>query len=263
MKLSSPFLRSLGWLAFGILALATLLVAARWLVMSGGHRETERRLALVKKHTPPGSAPSPSPTDSTVEPARTPLAQIPYFGAILTGGRNAWGEYSGQIDELHKFLESGSNKQRSGTPPDFRTRLRNMGIEVPDTMTEGQAAGEYLKLADRFSGLLTRWREAMAKGPFGETNDHRFPIISRAVSSLLAITTKARLLSGDSAGAWEDLQALKNTNARFAELYPGDPYSRNSLGKSITRLAQTGTHHGVRNIRHFFPQITMFTIHRT
>jgi hypothetical protein len=251
-----PFwIKGLGWLAFGILSLATLLVVTRWLVTNNGH-QAARRIVNLQEKKPAGRPPA---TLSAVDPpaAKTPgipLSALPHFGHVLTGDRDAWEECHRQLVEIGGFL-----KRRETRPEhidgllSFRAVLQNMGVDVPETMTEEEAAGEYLKQADRFSALVARWREAVAKGPLDGSPDRtqslqsgnaRFYNIDYQISELLAMTMQARLRCGDAANAWEDWQTIHHSRARSCELDPSSDFMVGPMDSQVCGLARLGMRYG-------------------
>lgn len=243
------WLKGLGWLAFGILSLATLLVAARWLLMNDGHRTARK---IVEDQKKKNAAAFPAHRSSAASPApETPgihWSAIPHFGSLMTGDKRGWRKFAKQFDEIRAFVEHEQTRPEIvDGKRSFRAVLQNLGIEVPDAMTEEEAAREYLKQADRFSGLLAQWREAVAKGPFEKAADSDvwwFSWMASGISPLLGMTTEARLKSGDSAGAWEDLQTLRNLKARSVELTSTNPdYYRPDESRE-TGLARLGLRYG-------------------
>ncbi|MES2923765.1 MAG: hypothetical protein V4819_19585 [Verrucomicrobiota bacterium] len=246
------WLRGLGWLAFSLLGLVTILVVARWLVMDSGHQATKRIVGSQRKKAVP------QPQVAAVVPAATPrgmpLASVPHFGGVLVGDNEAWKEFSKKLDEITAFLRyKRTHREKVDGVWSFRAVLQNIGIEVPETMTEAEAAGEYLKQADRFSGLLAQWREAVAKGPLEKAADDksdpniwRFSWMASTVAGLLAMTGEAHLQAGDTANAWTDCQTLKNSDERVKELFPLDSYYGCSerMNYQLFRLAKSGVQSG-------------------
>lgn len=247
------WLRHLGWLAFSILGLVTILVVARWLVMDSGHQATKRIVSTQRKK-PVARHPA-APATAAVPTATIrgiPLASVPHFGAVLVGDKEGWMEFVKKLDEIRAFLRyERTHPEKVDGVWSFRAVLQNMGIEVPETMTEAEAAAEYLKQADRFSALLVQWREAVAKGPLDKVADYksdpnswRFGSLSLYFPRLLAMTAEARLQSGDTAGAWADWQAMKNHTARLAELYSAESNYDGSMGYQMFALARSGMRSG-------------------
>jgi hypothetical protein len=244
-------LRYLGWLAFGLLGLATVLIVARWLVMESGHQATRRIVSTQRKKAI--SRPPAAPLSSVGSAARgLPLSSVPHFGGALVGDLESWGEFSTKLNEIAKFLQHTNTlpKRKDGVWS-FHAILPSMGIEVPETMTESEAAAEYLKQADRFSALLAQWREAVAMGPLDKAADDgsdpsiwRFRALSYSISRLLAMTAEARVQSGDASGAWADWQAMKNSSARLAELYPAHSGYYGSMDYRMFGLARSGMRSG-------------------
>ena len=247
------WLRHLGWLAFGILGLATVLIVARWMVMESGHQATKRIVSTQRKKAVP-RPPVASATTAlpAAAPGGMPLGSVPHFGDALVGDMESWKEFSKKLNEIADFLRyKRTHPERVDGVWSFRAVLQNMGVEVPDAMTEGEAAAEYLKQADRFSALLAQWREAVAKGPLDKAADDesdpniwRFSGLSYSISRLLERTAEARLLSGDTAGAWADWQAMKNSLARHAELYPANSGYDGSMDYRMFGLARSGMRSG-------------------
>ena len=52
-------------------------------------------------------------------------------------------------------------RARVGDSLSFRALLQSMGKDVPDTMTEAEAAAVFLREADRFSVVLAQWEQAL------------------------------------------------------------------------------------------------------
>jgi hypothetical protein len=208
------WVKALGWLAFSLLALATLLVATRWLVMNSGHQTAQRIVDSRKKEQPvrlPAAPPTAGP--AAAKTPGIPLSAIPHFGAVLSGDEDSWNEFSTRLIQYRRVTP-----ERVDGVMSFRKVLEYRGSEVPDTMTEGEAAKEFLKRADDFSTLLDQWREAVAEGPWEKGSDFvsnpdtwRLNALAFCLSQLLEVT---------GAGAWADLQTMKNSNARLAEFYP-------------------------------------------
>lgn len=247
------WLRHLGWLVFGLLFLATILIVARWLVMESGHQATKRIISKQRQKAVP--RPPVAPETSAVPaaaPRGLPLASVPHFGGLLVGDKEGWKEFSKKLEEMAAFLRyKRTHPERVDGAWSFRAILKNMGIAVPETMTESEAAAEYLKQADRFSSLLAQWREAVAKGPLDKAADDesdpnrwRFGEMSLYFSRLLMRTGEARMQSGDTTGAWADWQAMKNYTARRAELYSAENGREGSMDYQMFALARSGMRSG-------------------
>jgi hypothetical protein len=262
----SPWLRFLAWCAFCILCLATLLVVTRWLVMNHGHQETlrlTRPLPIARTEgkktvsTGPGMPAAAKETKQGLS-----LSALPYFGPALAGTEEEWQTFRKAIDEITDFFDQGHDSHNPAFGPNgvtsFRALVQNMGGEVPETMTEAEAAAEFLRQADRFSGLLARWREAIAKGPLASGQDdlsesgrQRFSGLSRTFSDLLSLTTAARLQAGDGDGAWSDWQTLKNSNDRLREIFPaGDGHYEYTMDSLMFNLAKSGVETGAWSNSH-------------
>ena len=247
------WLRGVGWLAFGLLGLATILIVTRWLVMESGHQAAQRIVSTQRKQS--ATRRPVAPVAAEVPVAKIPgipLASVPHFGGSLVGDMESWKEFSKKLNEIAAFLRyKRTHPERVDGVWSFRAVLQNMGVEVPDAMTEAEAAAEYLKQADRFSALLAQWREAVAMGPLDKAADDksdpniwRYSGLSYSISRLLAMTAEARLQSGDAAGAWADWQAMKNSSARLAELYPANSGYYGSMDYRMFGLARSGMRSG-------------------
>lgn len=243
------WLRHLGWLAFGILSLATVLIVARWLVMESGHQAAKRIISTQRNKAVP--RPPVAPATEAVPAAKSggmPLASVPHFGGVLTGDKEAWAEFSKKLDEMAAFLRyKRTHPERVDGVWSFRAVLQNMGLEVPETMTEAEAASEFLKRAGRFSTLLAQWEEAVAKGPLDKAGDYRsdpnclrFGSLSHSINRLLTMTAEARLQSGDTTGAWADWQTMRNSTARLGEVYPSERGYDGYMSYQMFGLARSG-----------------------
>jgi hypothetical protein len=245
-----PWLRFLAWCGFCILSLATLLVVTRWLVINHGHQETLRITRSQGKKQPALRQAEPQIATAGQEtPQGMSLSAVPHFGRALTGDEQAWKEFLHDLG-VDQFLSSGNNRNNPiyvNGVVSFRAMLQNMGGEVPETMTEAEAAAEFLKRADRFSGLLARWSEAVAKGPMAREHDYwpnpglwRFNMLAVDLSELLKLTSAARLRTGNSDAAWADWQLMKNSNDREGELFPVENNRDHSMSRRMYYVAQLG-----------------------
>ncbi len=209
----------LGWLGFTVLGVATVLIALRWYLIGTAHR-TAVELVKQGRTLPPGfsqpageNAPSPQPT----APRGKPVAEIPLLQAYLDSESPAGKELEKQFDEMSAFL-AGVSKSRVDGVVSFRALLGKMGIDVPESMTEAEAAAEFLKQADKFSGLLARWKEAVAEGPwnYGSTGDRlvdateigKIATLAGRGQNLLGVRAEAYLRTGDADAAFADWQTL-------------------------------------------------------
>ena len=247
------WLRGLGWLAFGILGLVTVLLVGRWLVMNGGHQEA---MGIVKaQQKKPVARIAAATATAAVQAGATQcmsLASVPFFGEVLTGDEKGWKDLSKKIDEMNDFLRHKRTlPEKVDGVWSFRAILQNMGTNVPETMTEAEAAAEYLRQADRFSGLLAQWREAVLKGPLDKVTDDssdpniwRFSNLAYTFSRLLTMTAEARLHAGDTAAAWADWQTLKNSTERVSELFPTGSGHDGLMTYQMFGLARSGVQSG-------------------
>jgi hypothetical protein len=240
VKRFPAWLRFVGWVAFSGLALATVLIVARWWVFRTGHQRTlelvkqGRRFADVSKsHVAVVKTPEVTSAKPTVANGM-PLSSLPYFGEVLTGDEEGWAEFKNTLQEIHDFLNyRGIHRERIDGVLSFRAVLQNKGVNVPDTMTEAEAAAEFLKQTDRFSSLLAQWREVVGKGPLSthgpadyQSNPsiYRFNSMANSVERILRLTAEAHIAAGDSAAAWQDWQTMKDGTDRISELFPAKSY---------------------------------------
>lgn len=227
-KLFPPWLRFLGWLVFGVLSLVFVLVVARWFVMSSGHQAAVRMTGVQRKK-PVAHARETMPVPVT-ERHGIALGSVPHFGVILTGDNASWLDFVKVLRDIDEFTRVGLYLSRSprGEGTDFRRILPAWGITVPETMTEAEAAAMVLKRAERFSGMLAQWREAVSKGPMeraadfqSNPNSGRFVGLSSCMMSLMQLTGEAHLVAGDTDAAWADWKTMENSLDRLGELRPG------------------------------------------
>jgi hypothetical protein len=212
------WLRGLGWVCFCLLGLATLLLATRWWLMEVSHQTAKhvvdqgeaRSKASPRKGSDASAQPEPPASRGT------PLVELPVVGAYLGGDSQEKRDLLTKLNEMREFLKHPIlSESRTDGMLSFRTLLAKMGSEVPEGMTEAEAAAEFLKQADRFSGLLTQWRAAVEAGPweFGhaeysgrKTSETAF--LSYCFQDLLGTMVEARLRTGDPTAAWSDWQTM-------------------------------------------------------
>lgn len=213
------WLRYLGWLGFTVLAVATVLIALRWYLIGAAH-QTAVELVKQARTLPPAfsqpageDAPSPQPA----APRGKPVAEIPLLQAFLDSESPAGKELEQQVSEMSASF-AGVGKSRVDGVVSFRALLGKMGIDVPESMTEAEAAAEFLKRADKFSGLLARWKESVAEGPwnYGSTGDRlvdateigKIAMLLGRFPNLLGVRAEAYLMTGDGDAAFADWQTL-------------------------------------------------------
>lgn len=128
----------------------------------------------------------------------------------------------------------------------FRAVLARMGVTVPDTMTEAEAAAEFLKKTQRFSGLLAQWQETVGKRPWDfsavETKDsfatgHRIFRVAYRLQSLQGLMVQAHLRSDDTASAWSEFQIMNSSVDRMGDV-PG--FFQSSLRWGMFHTARAG-----------------------
>jgi hypothetical protein len=254
------WLRWIGWLGFGLLSLAFMLVVARWWVMRSGHLRTLELVQQSRSFSPISKSSSNAVvTGASFSPNAQKgisLANLPYFGPILTGGEEEWKAFEAQAREMRAFMwHGGDHPEMVDGLRSFRALLQNMGTEIPESMTEAEAAAEVLKRADKFSDLLAKWREIVAMGPLdpgGEVTDWRkhpekwrFSFLASGFESFLTTTSEAHLCVGNGGAAWADLETLRSSMGRHAGLFPksvGNEFFRNPF---TFRLAGSGLRYGL------------------
>lgn len=258
IKRFSPWLRFFAWCGFAILCLATLLVVTRWLVMEHGHQEALRITQSQKKKpsTPVRTGTKTVAADVKKETMRgIPLASLPNFAHVFSMSEEEWKRFRNGLG-ISEFYSSthapGYTAPRVDGNLSFRGILQNMDGGVHYSMTEEEAATEFLKRAERFSDILAQWREAVGKGPMAREDDHapnhplwRFGVMSSIFSSLLEMTTAAHLRTGDSDAAWADWQTMRDANDREAELFPEGSRRDRAMTDAMFDLARSGVRMGV------------------
>jgi hypothetical protein len=223
------WLRFLGWLAFSGLALVTVLVVARWWIPKIGH---QRAMKLVKHsqrfpHVPKhrrmaGEAVSSTRSESGTQRG-TPVAEVPLVSVMLGGDTPARKALQEALTEMEEFLKNAMLREsRIDGVLSFRALLTKMGVIVPESMTEGEAAAAFLKHAERFSGLLAQWREAVGKGPWdcstGDINvGMQIGRLPQYFQKLLGTMAEAHLRLGDSASAWSGWKTMELSAERCGD----------------------------------------------
>lgn len=225
--------RKLAWLGFILLALATPFSIVRWL-MESSHQTAvalgKQKTTLSKSKLRSGLA-SASGTLESATSRGIPSANLPLVGVYTVGDPEARKALEKQLEEISNLMgslagTSGINCRVDGVLS-FRSVLAKMGVAVPETMTEADAAAEFLKHAQRYSALLAQWREAVGKGPWDfsalETKDSytaSIKIFNMSVTfqRLLGVMTEARLHTGDTDGAWSDLQIMNSSTIRNGDM---------------------------------------------
>ncbi len=220
------WLRSLGWLCFALLALATLLLMARSL-MESSHQKAQ---VLVKpgmtlpKSSSKNAVAALSTQNESVTSRGIQVEELRLVGVYIGKDLAAREELEKQVEEIRKFWMNLRFGCRVDGLLSFRAVLAKMGLTVTETMTEAEAAAEFLKQTERFSSVLAQWREAVGKGPWDlsslETKDsyetkHRIFDVAIRLQSLLGAIAEAHLRTGDTDGAWTDLQIMTSSAGRM------------------------------------------------
>jgi hypothetical protein len=227
------WLRSLCWLCFILLGLATPLLMMRRL-MESSHQTA---VALVKPgRALPKSSSKNSVAASFVQKDSTtsrgiPMAELPLVGVYAGDDLAARKELEKQLEEIRNLMRSLAGNSGIDCRVDgvlsFRAALAKMGMAVPETMTEAEAAAEFLKWAERFSDVLEQWREAVGKGSWDfsllETKDsyatlNKIYNVATSLQRLLGAMAEARLRTGDADGAWADLQTMNSSGDRSGDM---------------------------------------------
>lgn len=165
------WLRKVLWLLFGLWwVFAAIFVVRSWL-MRKMHQRTQEIVAAGKV-----SALLPEPAHSerlqpaggtVVEPASrpgTPVKTLPLIGPILAGDVAAYEALRLEMDELGVL--ANTLKFRPGRILSFKAALAQLGMTGADALSEEEAAAEFIRRAKRFDGLLEKWKEALALGPW-------------------------------------------------------------------------------------------------
>lgn len=243
------WLRFVIWLFLILLVLAMPLSLVRWLIESSH----QTAVALAKPRGKlPKSAPGKGMVASSLKKESVtsrgiPLAEVPLVGVYAVDDEAAKKELEKQLEEIRNLLAySQHNECWVDGVLSFRAVLAKMGMAVPDTMTEADAAAEFLKRTERFSPMLAQWRQAVGNGPWDfsslETNDssaaeYKIFRVAYSFQSLLGIMAQAHLRSGDADGAWADLQTMNSSAERGGEI-PGSYQS--SLRWQVIHTARAG-----------------------
>ncbi len=160
-----------------------------------------------------------------------PIAELPLVGVYAGDDMAARKELEKQLEEIRKLMtslagSSGSDCQVDGVLS-FRAALAKMGVAVSDIMTEAEAAAEFLKQTERFSAILAQWREAVGKGPWDfssmETKDsfatgNKILNVAISLQRLLGAMAEAHMRTGDTDGAWSDLQIMHSSADRSGDV---------------------------------------------
>ena len=224
-KRSPAWLRSLGWLGFILLGMLMVLLVA-WRLMESSHQKAQA-LAKPEKTLPKSSSKISVAASSVQKESATsrgiPMAELPLIGIYTGDDLAAQKVLEKQLDEISSWRNTGCMVDGVLS---FRAVLSKMGMAVPDTMTEAEAAAEFLKWTERFSAIFAQWREAVSKGPWDfnslETKDpfaKRGKVFNMAynLQSLLGAMAEARLRKGDTVAAYSDLQTMDSSADRCGD----------------------------------------------
>lgn len=219
-------------MGFILLALAMPLSLARWLMESS--HQTAVALVQDRGPLPKGSTRSVVTASSTKNESAAsigiPFTELPLIGVYAGDDLAAQKELEKQLEEIRTLMRglagiSGTDCRVDGVLG-FRAVLAKMGMAVPDTMTEADAAAEFLKQTERFADMLAQWREAIGKGPWDisslETKEsyakkNKIYNVAASLQNLLGAMAEARLRTGDMDGAWSDLQTMSSSADRMGE----------------------------------------------
>jgi hypothetical protein len=215
-----------GWVKWLIVFLtaiglpAALLLLLRWQVMRQGH---QKALLIVQEpqsasalRDPRGVSALPRGSPQSEAARSVPASDLPLIGGILAGDSVALAELEKLQAEIRELMNAIRASRVDGLVS-FRTLLAAMGHDVPDAMTEAEAAAEFLRHAERFAGPLAEWRQALDRGPwdFGTFDLATFqksslPVgLTQSLSSLMSVMTEAQWRVGDNAAAWSTWQTMR------------------------------------------------------
>lgn len=217
-----------GWVWFGLILLA---LALPWsLTRRLIENSHQKALALLQQRSTRPNGPGNSADSSSAQPESAstrgiPVAELPLVGIYFGNDPAARAVLEKQLGEIVVLTANSQNSDcLVNGVLSFRAVLARMGVTVPESMTETEAAAEFLKQTQRFSLILAEWREAVAKGPWDfnsikiddayQTYYNFFREVMYPLQQLLNIEAEARLRTGDADGSWSDLQAMKSTTDR-------------------------------------------------
>lgn len=258
-KRSSVWLPRAAWLLFFFLAVAMPLSLARWLMESSHQKAVilaKSRGKIPKASAGNGVAVSSAQKESNASCA-IPAAKLPLIGVYVGDDSEAREKLEKQIDEVFNLMRSLEGASGIDCKVDgvlsFRAVLAKMGVPVPETMTDADAAAEFLRLSQRYSALLSQWREAVGKDSWDfsgleskDTYTTGFKIFRMAATlqRLLGVVTEARLQIGDADGAWSELRTMNSSTVRNGEMRLFSPEIF-TLRPQMMETAQAGMRLGV------------------
>jgi hypothetical protein len=223
-----PWIRFLGWFGFAALFLATCVVVTRALVIRGGHAKIERLVARPLPSAPPvpdSGAPTATLTNAP-EPAvgRVLLSDLPLVSMAFSDDPAVRGEFAKLLADLDKIICA---RAPSWTVINFKLTLKGLGISVPDSMTEAEAAAAFLREMEPLSDTLAQLRSALEKGNWewgkwdgagewsgwqpSESNRYRMQIheLLRHAGAVMSAIMQARWRAGNANGAWSDWEMVR------------------------------------------------------
>ncbi|MES2438210.1 MAG: hypothetical protein V4584_04050 [Verrucomicrobiota bacterium] len=222
------WLRNLGWLGVLLLGLVMILLTALRLV-ENSHQKAQALAkpgrTLQKSASKNAVAAASAPEGSAADSRGTPLAELPLIGIHAGDDAAARQELGKQMEEIRELMRSSYGCRVNGVLG-FRAMLARMGMAVPETMTEAEAAAEFLRRMERFSTTLAQWQEAIGKGPWNagglESKDsyatgNKMFTLAVSLQQLMGTMAEARLRKGDTDGAWSDLKTMNVAADRMGE----------------------------------------------
>jgi hypothetical protein len=220
----------MAWWVLVVLTVVAVVSVGRWWLMREAHDRT-REIIGARAQLPvvvTGRSKRASTRPAASAPRGTPVMEIPFFAELLST------DDDGQ-PRLHRLREELSEmgvhiqRARVGSSLSFRALLQSMGKDVPDTMTEAEAAAVFLREADRFSAVLAQWEQALQRAPweFGKSHPELY---LQALSGQLAMElrrvvgalTEAQWRVGNTEAAWKSFGLM---HASFGDTSPYSRYS--------------------------------------
>jgi hypothetical protein len=240
LKRPNNWLRWVGRLALGALFLGTCVVIIRWTAVGRGHAKAQELTNRHRPKTKPGLAATSQPVTGAGFAQKsvdaTPIRELPLVGMAFSDDPSVREEFEKLVKELERIsraLTETRDKERAiirsrrGQVINFKTTLENLGIQVPEGMTEAAAAAEFLRHMEKMSGSLAQLRTALEKGkwdwgtppPFNTWDFGRGRVLQMldAGGSAAFGLTQARWRTGDEQGAWADWDALRQFALRAGE----------------------------------------------
>jgi len=208
------------WIVFTLWSVAAVGFVAQWWLMKDAHERVRVTLQSGRASSGEGIGEAPAKRantgmKTTLEPRGTPGSELVGIGLVLAGDPEATREFDRVLQEIAEWNDGIMSSNVNGALI-FRHLLLRRGEDVPETMTEVEAAALFLRKAERFSEVLARWQAALEQRPWNlsdQTSSRGMHLVlnwaSTTFGRLMGAMVEANWRLGDIESAWTWLDRIR------------------------------------------------------